>query len=277
MKGIHPHPETQRYLESVAAFESQVAQTGVGSPEVRASLAELRSYSQLLIQDNPFPKNDNATLETIKQNLRSRTGAKSSFVAFDRFWSQDYLAQTDWQSEIEFWNKQIRPLMDANYYRRVNRFGYTVDYFWLIDLPFIIIFAIDFLIRNRAIRRDHPELSWLESALRRWYDLFLLIPVWRWLRVIPVTTRLYQVGLLNLKPLQAEAQRGFAIGFAKKLTEVVGIQAMDQIQAAIRRGDVMQWLLYPDLRRDYVQVNDRNQIKTMITRIADIIIYQVLP
>ncbi|MBV9389711.1 MAG: hypothetical protein JOZ78_25090 [Chroococcidiopsidaceae cyanobacterium CP_BM_ER_R8_30] len=277
VKGIHPHPETQRYLETVAIFESQVAQTGVESLEAQASLAKLRSYSKLLIQDNPFSKNDNAILETIKQNLRSRTGAKSSFVAFDRFWSQDYLAQTDWQSEIEFWNKQIRPLMDANYYRQVNRFGYTVNYFWLIDLPFIIIFAVDFVIQNRAIRRDHPELSWLESALRRWYDLFLLIPIWRWLRVIPVTIRLNQVGLLNLRPLEAEARRDFAIGFAKKLTEVVGIQAIDQIQAAIRRGDVMQWLLYPELGRDYVQVNDRNEIKTIITRIADIVIYQVLP
>jgi len=275
IKGIHPHSETQRYLERVAALESQVAQTAVGAPEIAASLAQLRLYSQQLIQDNPFP--NGAILETIKQKLQSRMGAESAFVGFDRFWNPEHLAQAGWQPEIEFWNQQIRPLMDANYYRQVNRWGHTVDYFWLLDLPFIIIFTIDFAIRDQALRRRHPELSWLESTLRRWYDLFLFVPIWRWLRVIPVTIQLHQVGLINLEALQAEAQRDFAIGFAKDLTQVAGIQTIDQIQTAIRRGDVMQWLLYPELRRDYVQVNDQNEVKAIITRVADIIVDRVLP
>jgi hypothetical protein len=277
IKGVHPHPETQRYVERVAWLESTVAQSEIDSSDVEALLTELRLYSQQLIQHHPFPESDHAILETIEQNLQTRTGASSPFVAFDRFWSQDYLAHAGWQSEIKFWNQQIRPLMNANYYRRVNRFGYTADYFWVIDLPFIFIFAIDFAVRVRAIRSRRPELSWLQSALRRWYDLFLLVPVWRWLRVIPVTVRLHQVGWLNLKPLQAEARRDFAIGFAKELTEVAGIQAIDQMQAAIRRGDVMQWLFYPELRKNPVQLNDRNEVTAVITRIADVIIRQVLP
>ncbi len=277
IKGICPHPETQRYLERVAALEVQLAQTEVRSPEVAASLSELRSYSQLLIQDDPFSKQDSSTLETIKQELRSRTGAESSFVAFDRFWSQDHLAEAGWQPELEFWSQQIRPLMAANYYRQVNRFGQAIDYFWLVDLPFIVIFAVDFAIRNRSIRRRHPELSWLESFLRRWYDLFLLIPIWQWLRIIPVIIRLQQVDLISLEPLQAEARRDFAIAFAKGLTEVVGVQAIDQMQAAIRRGDVMQWLLYPEFRREYVEVNDQDEVKAIVIRIADIVVHQVLP
>lgn len=273
--GIHLHPETQRYLEQIATLEALVVQTEIGAPEVEASLAELRSYSQLLIQDNPFSEINPDTLETIQQHLQSRTGVASPFIAFDRFWSQDYLAQ-NWQTAIEFWHQQIQPLMDANYYRQVNRLGYPIDYFWLIDLPFMLIFAIDFVVRVQAIRR-HTGLGWLQSASRRWYDLFLFIPVWRWLRVISVTTRLHQVGWLNLEPLQAEARRDFAIGFARELTQLAGIQAIDQIQAAIRRGDVMQWLLYPELRREYVQVNEQNEIKAITTRVVDIIVYQVLP
>lgn len=277
VKGIHPHPETQRYLERVAALKSQLAQTEVRSPQVAALLDELRADSQVLTQDDPFPRHDDSILETIKQDLRSRTGAESSFVAFDRFWSQDYLAQTGWQTEIKFWNQQIQPLIAANYYRQVNRFGQPIDYFWLIDLPFVIIFVIDFAIRNRALRRRRPELSWLEAVLRRWYDLFLLIPIWQWLRAIPVAVRLQQVDLINLRPLQSEVRRDVAIGFAKGLTEVVGVQAIDQLQAAIRRGDVMQWLLYPEVRRAYVEVNDQNEIKAIVTRMADIVIHQVLP
>jgi hypothetical protein len=272
VKGIHPHPETQRYLAKVAALEVQLAQSEV--LEVEAALTELRSYSDRLIQDHPFP--DNGTLATIQQNLQSRTAAETSFVAFDRFWSQDYLAENDWQAELAFWNQQIQPLMAANYYRQVNRFGQSIDYFWLIDLPFVLVFAIDIAIRDRAIRRD-LELSRLESLLRRWYDLFLLLPLARWLRILPVTLRLQQVGLINSGLLEAEVRRDFTIGFAKEITQVVGTQAIDQMQKAIRCGDVMRWLLYPETRRTYVQVNDCNELEVIIARLADITVYQVLP
>jgi hypothetical protein len=277
VKGVHLHPETQRYLDHVAALELQIAQTGIASPETETLLSTLRSDSDWLIQSNPFPDNGTATLETVQQSLRTRAGADSAFVAFNRFWSQEHLTQDNWQSEIAFWNRQIRPFFAANYYRQVNTLGQPIDYFWLLDLPFILIFAIDFALRDRAIRRADPELSRLESLLRRWYDLFLLIPFWRWLRLIPVTLRLHQVKLINLTPLQTEAQRDFAIGFARELTEIVGVRVIDQMQAAIRRGDVMQWLLSPEKRRQYVQVNDLNEIETIVVRVADIIFYQVLP
>jgi hypothetical protein len=277
IKGIHPHPETQRYLERVAALESQIAQTQINSPEVAVLLADLRSESQRLLEDNPFASERGAALETIQQVLQARTAAESPFVAFDRFWNQDYLAQAGWPRERAFWQEQIQPLLAANYYHQINRFGQEVDYFWLIDLPFVLIFAIDFIIRNRAIRQRHPELNWLESALRRWYDLLLLLPFWRWLRVLPVAARLNQVGWLNLEPFRAEAQRDLAIGFAKDLTKLVGIQAIEQVQASIQRGDVMQWLLYPELRPEYVQVNEVNELQAVTTHVADIIVRQVLP
>ncbi|MFM7427350.1 MAG: hypothetical protein ACKO7W_20510 [Elainella sp.] len=271
VKGLYPHPETQRYLERVAELETQFAQADPPT----ALLAELRSYSQLLVQDNPF--SDDAELETIRRHLQVRTGAESVFVAFDRFWDEDYLTQRGWQGELGFWNRQIRPLMAANSYRQVNRLGQPVDYFWLLDLPFVLLFGVDLAIRIWEARQRLPELSWSQVVLRRWYDLLLLLPGWRWLRLIPVTLRLQQVGLLDLELLQKEARRDFAIGFARDLIELVGVQAIAQIQAAVQRGDVTQWLLYPELRRDYVQVNDRNQIKAAVTRIGDIVIHQVLP
>ena len=277
VKGIRPHPETQSYLESVAILESQVAQTGVRATEVETLLAELRSRSLMLIQDSPFPGNNKDNLEMIKQNMRSRTGAESSRAAFARFWSQDFLTQRGWQSEIEFWHSQIRPLMNANYYRQVNKFGHFSDRFWLLDLPFVMIFALEIGIRVWGIRRRHPELSWLESTLRRHYDLFLLFPLWRWLRVIPVSIQLHQVGWLNLEPLQAQARRDFALNFAKEMTEVVGVQVIDQIQASIHRGDVMRWFLEPKVPKNYVQVNEGNEVKAIAILLADISIHQVLP
>lgn len=276
IKGIHPHPETQRYLNQVTDLESQVAQTGLDTPEAKATLAELRQSSQALIQNNPF-SGDNAKLETIQQNLQTRTGAESVFMAFDRFWSLGHLTAKTWSTEIEFWNQQIQPLMAANYYRQVNRFGYPIDYFWLIDLPFTLVFAIDWLVRAAAQRRRNSELSWLEAGLRRWYDLSLLLPFWRWLRLIPTTIRLHQTRLLNLRPFQTEVRRDFAVGFAKELIEIIGIQIVDLMQDAVRRGDLMQWLLYPELRPKYVGVNDEDEIKAIVMRMTDITVNQVLP
>lgn len=277
VKGVRPHPLTQRYLEQVDALAVQLTEMDVRSPAVESTLEALRSESQRLIQTNPFPETDSAVLETIQEELRSRTGTASTSLALDRFWSVDYLAEAGWQSELEFWNQEIRPLLAANYYRRVNRFGYPADYFWLIDLPFVLVFAIDFLIRVANIRRRNPQLSGFEAIIRRWYDLFLLLPFWRWLRLVPTILRLQQVRLINLTPLQAEARRDFAIGFAKELTEIVGIRAIDLIQGTIRRGDVMRWLLDSGSRRPYLQVNQQNEVEAIATRITDIILQKVIP
>lgn len=267
IKGIRPYPEAQAYLEQVSQLEQQVAQVGISSPQVESLLAELRDRTRLI------QVSDSNTIATINQRLRSRTAADTTF---DRFWSQDHLTNAGWQSEITFWNEQIRPLIAASYYREVNRFGYAIDYFWLIDLPFMLIFAIDLFIRIRATHQRHPELSWLESALRRWYDVFLIFPVWRWLRVIPVTIRLYQAELVDLEPLRAEAQRDLVLSFAAELTEMVGIQVVDQLQNSIQQGEMMRWLLYPETR-DYIQVNGQSEIKVIASRLLDMSVSHVLP
>jgi len=278
VKGIKPHPETENYLERIEALEMQVVATGLQSPQVETHLAQLRMLSIQIIEDNPFAvANKSSTLEKIKDELRQQTGESSARDAFHNFWDRTYLESNSWQQEITFWQTQIRPLFATNYYRDINRFGKFIDYFWLVDLPFIIIFALDLIIRISAIKSRRSNLSWIDAALRRWYDIFLLLPFWRWLRVIPVSIRLSHVGLLNLEPVQAEAQRDFVIGFAAELTEMVGIQVIDQLQASIMRGDIIDWLFHPENRQPYVQVNGRNEVKAIATRLINISVYDVLP
>ncbi|MFS0513535.1 hypothetical protein ACEYW6_02270 [Nostoc sp. UIC 10607] len=61
---------------------------------------------------------------------------------------------------------------------------------------------MELLARTFYISRRDRSLSWLEAILRRWYDIFLLLTFWRWLRIIPVTIRIYQADLLNIEPLR---------------------------------------------------------------------------
>ncbi|MES1024492.1 hypothetical protein ABN584_16505 [Gloeocapsa sp. BRSZ] len=278
VKGIQPHPETESYLAQVAALETQVALTGLQSPQTARELVRMRVLSQTLIEDNPFAAAyKSSQFETIKQRLRVRTGETFARDAFARFWSQSYLTQAGWQQEMEFWHTRIYPLMRTNYYRSVNRLDTPTNHFWLLDLPFVVIFALDLLARVTTIRRRYPYLSWLEATLRRWYDVFLLLPFWRLLRILPVSVRLYHTGLLNLDPLRAEAQRDFAISFAAELTEMAGIQIVEQMQNSIRNGDVLRWLLHPELRKPYVQVNNVNEVSAIASRLFRIGVYDVLP
>ncbi|MGF1676470.1 MAG: hypothetical protein ACFCUV_22740 [Rivularia sp. (in: cyanobacteria)] len=278
IKGIEPHPETQNYLNKVTKLEEQVLQTGLQSTQTENLLDELRFLSHRMIEDNPFDvANKSGTLAKIKNEIRLRTNQQSARDAFNVFWSQTYLSQMGWQSEINLFNSQIKPLINSNYYRDINRFGNFLNRFWLIDLPFVIIFALEFLARTFYIGRRNPNLNWLEAMLRRWYDLFLLLPQWRWLRIIPVTIRLYQTDLLNLEPLRSQLNHDFAVSFAEEITEMVGIQMIDQMQDAIRQGDLARWLFHPETRKPYVQVNQTNEVKAIVTRLADVSIYDVLP
>ncbi|WP_414578829.1 hypothetical protein [Anabaena sp. CCY 9402-a] len=278
IKGIQPHPETQHYLNKVAALEAQVLQTGLLSPQSERVLDELSLLSNRMIEDNPFYlANQSATLGKIKHEMRLRTNEQFAREAFTIFWSPAYLSERGWQSEINFFNSQIRPLIQRNYYREIGRFGNFINRFWWIDLPFVIIFALDFFARTFYISRRDRSLSWLEAILRRWYDVFLLLPFWRWLRVIPVTIRLYQADLLNLEPLRSQLNHDFAVSFAQEITEMVGIQLIDQMQDTIRQGDLARWLFHPETRKPYIQVNERNEAKAIATRLVNVSIYDVLP
>ncbi|MBW4560558.1 MAG: hypothetical protein KME32_05265 [Mojavia pulchra JT2-VF2] len=278
IKGIQPHPETQSYLTKVDALQNQVLQTGLQSPEAESLLSELRLLSKRMIEDNSFnvPEKSGAW-EKIKHEMRLHTNEPFARDALEAFWSSAYLSQSSWSLEIGFFDTQIRSLIESNFYRDIGKFGSFVNRFWLIDLPFIFIFALEFIARSFYISRRNPNLSWLEAILRRWYDLFLLLPFWRWLRIMPLTIRLYQANLLNVEPVRAQFNHDLAMSFAEELTEMVGVQMINQMQDAIRRGDIANWLFHPETRRPYVQLNNTNEVKAIANRLVTISLYDVLP
>ena len=278
IKGIEPHPETQRYQGKVNQLE-QLMQTGLQSPfQVENLLQELRILSTEMIQDNPFEvANKSGTLAKIKKQMREHVGKESAREAFASFWSLDHLSQVGWQQELKFFDTHIRPLLQTNYYRNIGENGKFVNYFWLIDLPFIILFGLEFLTRSFYINSRHAELTWLEAMLRRWYDILLLLPFWRLLRVISVAIRLYQANLLNLEPIRAQIKHDFIANFAEEMTEIVGIRMIDQIQESIQRGELPRWLLRPETRRSYININNIDEVKAIASRLLHLSVYQVLP
>ncbi|MGF1538250.1 MAG: hypothetical protein ACFB4J_17440 [Elainellaceae cyanobacterium] len=287
-KGIEPQRVTAAYLETVEDLEEQVVEGGISSAAVGRLLAELRTRSEAIVDENPFELADKTgALERIKDRIRERvsdaTGGEfeSSKEAFAAFWSQDYLSEQDYSEELSFFNTQIRPLFEANYYRSIDSpllglSGIPTDRFILIDIWFIGIFAAEFLARTWWLQRRYQDTSWLDTMMWRWYDLFLLIPFWRWLRAIPVISRINQSNLIDLEPVRNRLTRGIVANFAIELTEVVILRIIDQVQNLIREGDITRSLLNSD-GSEYIDLNDIDEIKVIIDRIVSTLTYRVLP
>ncbi|MBD2182276.1 hypothetical protein H6S82_21290 [Planktothrix sp. FACHB-1355] len=277
VKGIQPHRETQKYLETVNALEEQVAQQGLQSPETEKLLADMRRLSNEMIDSDPFRvANKSGTLEKIKNRMRDRIGLDSARQSFKTFWSQDYLLKNGWKKEITFFNNKIRPSIETNYFRPIAESGEFVDKFWILDIPFAIIFGLEFLGRTWSIGRRHFGVSWRDAMLWRWYDIFLLIPFWRWLRIIPVTLRLHQAELIDLDRIQAQFSQGFVATFAEEITEVVVVRVIKQVQSSIEKGEITRWLLQPE-KRTYIDINNVNEVEAIADIMIKLIVYRVLP
>jgi hypothetical protein len=300
VKGIEPYRSTEKYLERVDQLTQKVAQnptliTGKNSTltenetiknstntgdNVDEILADLREKSKEMISTNPFQlANKTGALERIKNKMRARVyGTKDSSAteAFETFWTKEYLLQNGFSNELMFFYRDIRPLMQTNYFRAIGENSQPVDNFPLLDFPFFVIFLTDFLIRTRLISRRYPGISWFDAMLWRWYDAFLLIPVFRWLRIIPLVIHLDQAKFINLNKIRAQFVQGFVAVIAEEMTEVLVIRLIDQMQDLIRRGKLRE-VLDNQGQRSYVDINNQNEIVEITRIVSQVMLDKVLP
>jgi hypothetical protein len=276
-KGIEPHRETQRYLNAVEQLKVTVAKTGLNSVQTEVWLKNLGDLSAGMIQVDPFQvSHQSGHLEKIKNEMRDRLHNQSATGSFRTFWSQPYLAKAGWQKEIEFYDQKIKPLLVTNYYRRLDESGEFVDLFWEIDIIFIAIFTGELLGRIFFILRHNPGLNLIQAIAWRWYDLFLIMPIFRFLRIIPVTVRCHQAKLINLHTVQAALNRVFVGQIADEITETVVLQVLQQTQFAVQTGQ-MSKLIGSYLKRPHLDLNNVNEIEAIIQIILEVAIYRVIP
>lgn len=278
VKGIIPNRDTQEYLVKVEQLELELGANGVDSAKAKNLFGDIRRRSIEIVQTNAFAEaNKTGNLERIKNRMRSHLPNQdnSAKAAFWRFWTPDYF-QGRVAEEMAFFETEIKPLLETNYYRAIGENGGYVDYFGLIDFPFGVLFALEFLGRTWFISRRRVGVSWLDAMLWRWYDIFFLLPIWRWLRVIPVTIRLSQARIINLDSIQKQLSQGLVAGIAEDVTEVVIIRLINQIQTSVRNGDLGR-LLSQQTANTYVDINDTNEIIELIRILAKVIADRVLP
>jgi hypothetical protein len=278
VKGITPYRDTDLYLRQVDKLKQELVNGGIDSPQVGSILAELRINSSTIIDRNPFQiANKTGNLEKIKVRMRQRipNPRDSAKEAFNIFWSQKYL-QGKVERELEFFDRDIEPLLVTNYYRPIDENGQLIDYFILIDLPFAIVFFLEFLARTWYISRSRTGVSWREAMLWRWYDIPLFLPFWRWLRFIVLIIRLDEAKIISLDLIQKQISQGFVAGIAEDITEVVVVRVINQIQDSVRRGDLTRTLIRHQTKQ-YIDINQVNETVEITKLLMQLISKQIVP
>lgn len=283
VKGIEPYRDTDRYLDEFEILTENLISYNLYSPQVQQSLNILRSQSEDIIDTNPFQvANKTGTLERIKNLMRDHVETESAKEAFQTFWSLDYLEANNVSDQLDFFEQEIQPLVETNYFRPVGENGEPVDNFGILDFPFSSLFFVEFIARTWLISRRRKGVTWFDAMLWRWYDVLLFMPVPYWmnwarlLRIIPVTTRLNQAKLIDMHQIKKQASQGFVASIAEDLTEVVVVGILNQVQGSIKRGEFTNFLSQQNVN-PYIDLNDTNEVAEITRLVVQLVVNQVLP
>lgn len=275
VKGIEPHPVTQNYLAKILNVRSQITRSGLSSDEVQSTLNQLRQQSTTLVEENPFLASGQiTTFAHLKRRIQTFTGAQSAELAFRQFWQPEYLQQVGWEEANVFVTKQIEPLLKQNYFREALPTGQFVDEFWRIDLFFILFFGAELLIRTFIISRAQKDISWGAALARRWYELPLILPFWRWLRIIPAGVRLHRTKICNIENLIGQITHEPAAYLSDRVSKFAMVRLINQTQTSVQQGTLLTgW------RSDtpYTQVGSPEKVDQITDRLVQLIVLRVMP
>jgi len=270
IKGIEPYRDSQEYLITVTLLENELEEKGLSGERVEPLLQELRDKSTTLIDSEYFFQlvNKTSNLTKIKYKVKNHIydrnpetypnlpptlkflksvnllehiapevlwADKSSKEAFNTYWSLPNFALHGWQEELGYFDAEIQFLMRSFYFRNIGINGEFVDRFWLVDLPWMALFFIEFMLRTLWLS-FRTRLSWWGAVKYRWYDVLLLQPWLPILRVITAIIRLDQVKILNLETSKRYLGLSFIASFGREVTQVVISQGIDQLQNTVGKG-----------------------------------------
>jgi hypothetical protein len=200
VKGISPHPLTRSLLDEMETTKAAL-QRELDSPEVPGRVASLRELTLRVFRENPFERSGlSEQFGLLKQRLADATGvpraelenAQTLEQAVVALWPTD---PEELRYRLDQRDPQLRRALELNYHRSYDLSGRLTDHFWLIDLPFLTLFWIEFLARWYLALRRRTHAKWFFFPIFNWYDLLGLIPVgyfriFRLLRAVSMYMRL---------------------------------------------------------------------------------------
>ena len=200
--GIEPQPLTEDLIETADRTE-QLFQLDPASPNLGAAIEDLRALTLRVFVENPFERSGQTEqLDAIKEGMARETGFATSHLGNPEILAE--IVQTYWSGppellrhRFELFNLKFEPMLAVNYFRGYDLDGRLINHFWKIDLPFLILFWIEFMARWVLAARRRTYARWYFFPIFYWYDLLSLIPVMalrplRLLRIVSIYMRLRQ-------------------------------------------------------------------------------------
>ncbi|MGV3525836.1 MAG: hypothetical protein ACO1RX_16555 [Candidatus Sericytochromatia bacterium] len=278
-KGVEPHRDTEAYLQKARAFLAACPDPARTGPAQRVELVQL---SNLLVEEDPFARVGlSGKLEILKGNLRSYTGVThSSKAAFAAFWNAGCRNLT---AKTAFFEDKVAPYLAQNYWRRIGTNGRFVDYFFWVDLAFVLVFLSEFLLSWIAAVRRQGRSQRVIYPIYHWYDLVSCIPlpqlrILRLLRLLSVYIRLVRSGIISLEHTWLYQQiMKYQRIIMEEISDQVAVNILTNIQAKTRLGGSRELLedtlqAYRSEIRDVIVANlQRLELPTLETRQLELV------
>jgi hypothetical protein len=282
VKGIEAHPLTEALLEQLELTETEL----LGDPDsavVPEHVERLRELSYRVVRENPFERSGQGRiLDVIKDALARNIGLTGDslhdpdalLAAVAAFWPD---RPAELLHRIESLDPRLLRGLEVNYYRTYDVRGNLTDHFWILDLPFLLLFWIEFVVRwIHAIRR-RTYARWFFFPIFNWYDVLGLIPVavfrpFRLLRAVSMYMRLRRSELSTVgKDVVTKTVLYFSNIITEEVSDRVALRILSEFHEEIADGthaSIIRAAVEP--RKAEIETALANQIRQTLTDPATI-------
>ncbi len=245
--GIRPNPLTEEMIEQADSAQSLFA-LDPAAPALGQKLEQLQSLNTRIFLENPFFRSgQTADLEAIKATMAGETGHSRRLLGDPAVLTE--IAHDYWSGPPEIlrhrfgvFDRQIEPRLAVNYFRGYELNGHLVDHFWRIDLPFLILFWIEFMVRWTLAVRRRTYARWYFFPIFYWYDLLSLIPVMalrplRLLRVVSMYMRLRQSDISRVgRDFLSRGVAYISNIITEEVSDRVAVRILDEYREEVEDG-----------------------------------------
>jgi len=245
--GIKPHPLTEELIAE-ATTAGQLFELDPSAPALGERLDGLRVLTERLFLENPFLRSGQTRdLDAIWVTMARATNHRGTHYSNPEIVAE--VAGDFWSGppellnhRFELFDRRIEPLLAVNYFRGYDLDGELVDHFWLIDLPFLVLFWIEFMVRWLLAIRRRRYARWYFFPIFYWYDLLSLIPVTalrplRLLRIVSIYMRLRQSELSRVgKDFLSRGVAYISNIITEEVSDRVALRILDEYREEILDG-----------------------------------------
>jgi hypothetical protein len=247
VKGIEPHPLTEALLEQITVTENALLRDP-DSPTIPEHVERLRELTYRMLREDPFERSGmERANDIIKEKLSGNIGRTGDALAdpeilleaVDATWPEQ---PDDLLARLRGVDPRVIRGLKVNYYRSYDLGGKLTDYFWVLDLPFLILFWIEFTVRWILAIRRKTYAQWFFFPIFNWYDVLGLIPVavfrpFRLLRAVSMYMRLKRSELSSVgKDVFTRTVLYFSNIITEEVSDRVALRILSEFHEEIEEG-----------------------------------------